>query len=106
VIGACQVAPDCSHHTLKGKFSFRILSAVLSAQQETELVNRYDTSKDQTSRTAIERSPMHIYEIGSSIWDTRIIMRGIKRLIFPPETALSRPPDDPKARTLRFDKRT
>jgi hypothetical protein len=49
---------------------------------------------------------MHIYEIGSSIWDTRIIMRGIKRLIFPPETALSRPPEDPKARTLRFDKRT
>jgi hypothetical protein len=33
-------------------------------------------------------------------------MRGIKRLIFPPETALSRPPEDPKARTLRFDKRT
>ncbi len=49
---------------------------------------------------------MHIYEIGSSIWDTRIVMRGIKRLIFSPETALSRPPEDPKARTLRLDKRT
>jgi hypothetical protein len=46
---------------------------------------------------------MHIYEIGSSIWDTRIIMRGIKRLIFSPETALSLPPEDG---TLRLDKRT
>jgi hypothetical protein len=49
------------------------------------------TSKDQTSRTAMDCSPMHTYEIGSSIWDTRIIMRGIKRLIVSLETALSLP---------------